>query len=165
MIRPLGEVLQYQNEDVVVRFSQDYQVAIEDSYEIFHEMKRWLWFSAKRTIAVDSGNSEHVAVPLFNEARAVDLMWHTFLLYSRDYMDFCDRYLGFYLHHQPRAHSERKMWLERIASDPHAADQERKESLRKVYELIYDELGEDVLLKWCEEFPNRFKFKYLALDR
>jgi hypothetical protein len=34
---------------------------------------------------------------------------------------------------------------------------ERRKSLKKAYEYLYDELGPDILLKWCEEFPKRFQ--------
>ena len=31
----------------------------------------------------------------------VDIGWHTFILYTRDYSDFCQRVAGRYLHHAP----------------------------------------------------------------
>lgn len=31
----------------------------------------------------------------------VDLGWHTFLLYTREYADFCDRVAGRFIHHRP----------------------------------------------------------------
>ena len=31
----------------------------------------------------------------------IDEMWHTFLLYSKDYYDFCHQYLGRMIHHRP----------------------------------------------------------------
>ena len=37
--------------------------------------------------------------------------------------------------------------------------QEKEENLRRAYNYIYDELGPEILTKWCEEFPARFQFK------
>lgn len=31
----------------------------------------------------------------------VDGLWHEFILFTRQYVDFCDRFLGGYLHHEP----------------------------------------------------------------
>jgi hypothetical protein len=156
VISSLEEILAYQNDDVVARFSDDYSVPLSDSVEIFHEMKRWLWLAAKRAVEFKAGRVESIAIPLFNEARAIDLMWHTFLIYTRDYADFCERYFGFFLHHQPRAKLERDEWIKYMEANPEAARLERRANLKKVYELIHDEFGPETLVKWCEEFPARF---------
>ena len=34
-------------------------------------------------------------------SKAVDAAWHEFILYTRDYTDFCQKALGEYLHHTP----------------------------------------------------------------
>jgi hypothetical protein len=39
-------------------------------------------------------------------SREVDEVWHTFILFTRDYMSFCDRVYGSYLHHQPSIPSQ-----------------------------------------------------------
>ncbi|WP_068922214.1 glycine-rich domain-containing protein [Planobispora rosea] len=31
----------------------------------------------------------------------VDIGWHTFLMYTREYAEFCDRVAGRFIHHQP----------------------------------------------------------------
>jgi hypothetical protein len=31
----------------------------------------------------------------------VDAMWHEFILFTREYVDFCEEFLGSYLHHRP----------------------------------------------------------------
>ncbi len=154
----LEDVLSYKNEDVVARFAQEYKISEEDSEDVFREMLRWLWICAKRKHAVESGEAEHLAVPLFNEARVIDMMWHTFLLYTQAYADFCDHYFGFFIHHQPKSRAERKAWQHVIATDPERARREREAHLKQVYEYLYEELGEATLIKWCEELPARFQF-------
>jgi len=156
-LAPLEDVLAYQNDDVVIRFSTDNDISFDDSQEIFLETKRWLWICAKRKIALDRGEIEFFNIPLFNEAFIIDSMWHTFLLFSEDYLNFCQKYFGFYVHHYPKTHKETLKWRERIEKDPEGARLERRESLKKVYGYLYDELGPETLLKWCEDFPNRFK--------
>lgn len=39
-------------------------------------------------------------------SREVDEVWHTFILFSRDYMVFCNEVFGHYLHHQPSIPSQ-----------------------------------------------------------
>lgn len=36
----------------------------------------------------------------------VDIGWHTFLLHTRDYAEFCDRIAGRFIHHEPEDGSE-----------------------------------------------------------
>lgn len=149
----LAEVLAYENEDVVDRFATDFSVSHEDAAEIFNEMKRWLWITARRR----EKNQEHANFPLFNEAYAIDMMWHTFILFTKDYADFCEKYFGKFIHHQPKPSKEVREWRAKVESDPVGARQERESNLRQVYEYLYDEIGPDILSKWCEDFPARFK--------
>lgn len=148
----LDRVLAYENEDVVHRFAEDHSLPFADAQEIFLETKRWLWLCAKQNKATQSFD-----LPLFNEAFAIDMMWHTFLLFTEDYADFCQSHFGFFLHHRPKSRQKRLEWQAKIASDPNQAWAERRESLEQVYGYLYDELGPEILLKWCEEFPARFK--------
>jgi len=32
---------------------------------------------------------------------SIDAMWHTFLLFTKDYRQFCDAYLGRFIEHEP----------------------------------------------------------------
>lgn len=36
----------------------------------------------------------------------VDAFWHTFILHTRDYADFCQRHLGRFMHHEPQEHAQ-----------------------------------------------------------
>lgn len=39
-------------------------------------------------------------------SRDVDEVWHTFILFTRDYAQFCKDVFGFFLHHQPNLPSQ-----------------------------------------------------------
>jgi hypothetical protein len=148
-LRPLEEVLRYENAEVVYRFSVDHGVSLLDAEEIFLETKKWLWLCAAEPTA---------KIPLLSEARAVDEMWHTFLLFTDAYAKFCDEHFGFFVHHFPRTRAEKEAWEKQIAEDGDAAMVERRKLLRGAYEIICDRLGTETLQKWCEEFPARFHF-------
>jgi hypothetical protein len=153
-VKPLDEVLRYQNDEVVHRYVVDHEVSRADADEIFLETKRWLWLCASEMAAAPDGIGNRI--PLLSEARVLDLMWHTFLLFTRDYADFCQKYFGFYVHHHPRTRVEKEAWDRRIAEDAPAAIAERRKLLREGYELVCDRLGQATLKKWCEDFPARF---------
>lgn len=152
-VAPLDEVLRYENAEVVHRFSADHSISVEDSLEIFHETKKWLWLCARHP---------DLGLPLFSEARAIDEMWHTFLLFTRDYAAFCEKSFGAFVHHHPRTKREADAWNERARQDPAGTLAERKATLKRAYEIVADELGTDTLVKWCEEFPARFSFGQAA---
>lgn len=40
--------------------------------------------------------------PLAMSSRAVDEVWHQFILFTHEYFSFCGRFLGGYFHHAPR---------------------------------------------------------------
>ncbi len=84
------------------------------------------------------------------------MMWHHFLLFTQDYQDFCEEHFGFFIHHNPRPSKERAAWKKLIATDRTKAEKERRRDLEKVYSYLYDELGEEILIKWCEEYPVKF---------
>jgi hypothetical protein len=37
----------------------------------------------------------------YSPSPLVDIGWHTFILYTREYAEFCDRLAGFFIHHAP----------------------------------------------------------------
>jgi hypothetical protein len=153
-VLPLDEVLRYQNDEVVHRFSSDHSISVADAEEIFLETKRWLWLCASQMAAAPNGIGERI--PLLSEARVLDLMWHTFLIFTTDYAAFCEKYFGFFVHHHPRMRAEKEAWTKRIAEDKEGAIAERRAMLRKAYILVADRLGTATLKKWCDDFPSRF---------
>ena len=160
VMNDLQTVLNYKHEDVVLRFAEDFKISVSDSEDVFLELKRWLWICAKRHIQIKEGKAESFRLPLFNEAYIIDMMWHSFLLFTKDYQEFCEEQFGFFIHHNPRPHKERIEWKDLIEKDREKAESERKATLQKVYSYLYDELGEEILLKWCEEYPKKFRRLY-----
>lgn len=150
----LEEVLKYRNSEVIARFCVDHKATSEEGEELFRETLRWLWFCAYQ---LSSPTSRKIAtIPLVGEITALDLMWHTFLLFTKDYADFCNQYFGFFIHHTPVTQAEKKLWKEKMAQDLKAAREEKEALLRTAYEAIYEVLGEDVLLTWMEVFPEKY---------
>lgn len=56
----------------------------------------------------------------------VDIVWHTFLLFTAEYADFCDRYVGRFVHHEPATSRSRG----------HSTD---AQDLIEIYEKVFGE--------------------------
>ncbi len=78
----------YENDDVVIRFAEDQEVDIDTAKRVFHGLKQYL------AVCVFTGGKR-------TPAKIVDECWHTFLLHSRDYAGFCDKYTRGFVHHEP----------------------------------------------------------------
>lgn len=156
-IAPLERVLAYRNPDVIDRFLDEFDLPRAHAEEIFREMLRWLWLCAKRR--VDLAGGRHGALPrllLLDDLYAVDQMWHAFIVFTDEYIRFCNTRFGFYIHHYPITTEERRRERQRWETSPEDARQERREMLSGVYGYIHDELGAPILKKWCEEFPVKY---------
>jgi len=142
----LDEILKYQNDNVVSSFRDSFDIDEESAKDIFIEMLRFLWFCDLR------GSREFATID--HPIVIIDEMWHQFILTTRDYTDFCNRYFGKYIHHGPTTLKEKIGFLQKKKNGSFGEDF-LKEKRRK-YEYVYDQLGETVFLKWYEHYPTRY---------
>ncbi|WP_413288416.1 hypothetical protein [Bdellovibrio sp. HCB337] len=100
----LNEILEYKNPPVVRRFQKEHPDKAERAEDIFTDLMRFFW-GTKRHATDRKLQPENDALKFFyimdDDMREIDQMWHVFLLYTRDYMEYCEKYFGQYLHHQP----------------------------------------------------------------
>ncbi|MBO0880719.1 MAG: hypothetical protein J2P17_10325, partial [Mycobacterium sp.] len=61
----------------------------------------------------------------------VDIGWHTFILYTKDYASFCNRVAGRFIHHEPNDNPEAKQRPGGI---------KRTIEVMKALQLPYDEM-------------------------
>lgn len=147
-VQPLTRVVAYKNCEVVRRFREQYPVSEREGEEIFRETKKWLWLLS---VASPPGRLS-VTDPIL----VLDEMWHAFLMYTRDYEDFCQRYFGRFLHHAPTTHAETARLQRRLASHPERVAKEWEESRRWQYQTIMEHLGEATLRKWYVSYPKQY---------
>jgi hypothetical protein len=139
-ITDLETVLQYQNEEVLARFTADHRCSRALAESLFLELKRWLWLCAQHA----SEGRPGCELTMSDEMASIDLMWHTFLLFTHDYQNFCTKYFGHFIHHQPTSQAVKNTMT----------PEKRLAQLKANYEYIYDHLGADILRRWCEELPT-----------
>lgn len=149
----LEKVMAYTNEEVVYRFYDNYDVDIEEARDIFNELKRFLFLAAKY------GDTQRIFT---HEALyIIDEMWHTFILFTKDYHDFCMDHFGFFLHHNIVKRDVKMQAVKELEEDREKAAETLKPMLRKYYTLIYETLGEEVLVKWMKTYGSKYTKPYL----
>ncbi|MDG6348069.1 hypothetical protein QAA18_04850 [Luteimonas sp. 8-5] len=154
----LEEVLAYSNRDVVYRFRKTYGLTWEESEDIFDQVKKWLWMANHRR---SSGISQGLSIDL--SLVVIDEMWHNFVLFTKEYTEFCLHYFGYYLHHGPATEAEDLEQRERTRGlGPAERAEAIKNARRPQYEYIYDVLGEETFAKWYMEYPKRYSYLQLA---
>jgi hypothetical protein len=86
--RSVDEILSYELDRLLERFVADHGGTLEDAAERFESLKQFMTVCAiKPGIKVASDE--------------IDQMWHTFLLFTIQYRDFCENWLGFFVEHEP----------------------------------------------------------------
>jgi hypothetical protein len=134
----LEDVLAYRHPGVVRRYCKDHGATPEEAAEIFRETLKWLYLCYRATTLGPEG----VPCVMHPELARIDWMWHTFLLFTLDYADFCERYFGIFLHHVPNeAEDEDEGPVDDVAY---------RAALEQQYALVYDVLGEETLRAWHE---------------
>ena len=138
----LNSVLAYKNIDIIDRFLAMYDIKQEEAEKIFNETLKWLWLGNKLE-----------GVFIDDSTLIIDEMWHNFILFTQDYEKFCLDNFGRYLHHQPESRKQQDWYYEPFNIEEH------KNKLEKLYEGVYDYLGEETLLVWYEEFPKKYSME------
>ena len=143
----LEKIKSYNNEDLICRFLDIYEIDEAEAINIFEETKKWLWLcsNAKFDLIID------------DSLIIIDEMWHNFILFTKEYDAFCKEYLEVYIHHQPTTKLEKDNWNKDVLK----SISELKKNLKNQYEYIYDNLGEETLNKWYVEIADKYTKDYI----
>lgn len=146
----LEQTLSYENQELVYYFAKRRSIKISESIELFEELKKWLWLCSQ----IDE-HSETVF--LFRENGILDDYWHTFLLFTEDYLFFCNRYLGGNVYHKPEPLIGELSQQARIAAGDRTIVKENLQRLRISMNEVARILGNETLEKWYSKFPAKYK--------
>src|SRR2546425_7422020 len=75
---------------VIERYSRDRAITQAEAGTHFAELQKFL------QVCASSGG-------IHAPSRALDEIWHTFVLFTKDYGDFCLKRFGRFIHHEPTA--------------------------------------------------------------
>lgn len=144
---PLSHALRYRNREILLRFMDQWGVSEAEAEELFTETKKWLWLTTR---------ADAPPLVITSEMKMVDEMWHNFVLFTPEYMKFCESRFGGYVHHLPTPVAEKKRVRAAFQEDAEAAGERRNRELAPQYEYIFEKLGEETLIKWQVELPYRY---------
>jgi len=91
-------IINYPMSNVLARCKKDHNYNDEDMIILEQELKRYLTLAAVKS-KDDLGNG------MFSHD--VDNLWHSFILFTNDYADFCTTHIGHFIHHVPEINEEK----------------------------------------------------------
>jgi hypothetical protein len=139
-----NSIMAYQNEDVISRFTDQMDIAPTEAEDIFAETKKFLYLSQVPGIFIP------------DELLIVDEMWHNFVLFTRDYHDFCLDHFGRFVHHQPATLHEKQAYRTARLENPEASREAFDQKLGTMLSATYDHLGQDTVVKWFSTYPGQY---------
>ncbi|HTF82257.1 MAG TPA: hypothetical protein VL947_11040 [Cytophagales bacterium] len=143
-IEQLEKILAYENDDVLSRFMDMYDMDADEAQDIFLETKKFLYVSQLPTVFIP------------DDLLIIDEMWHNFILFTPQYHVFCKEHFQGYFHHLPASKKEKKERDKRRIEDPVKAKEEYLEKLKSLIETIFDHLGEETVIKWFQVYPQKY---------
>jgi hypothetical protein len=89
----ISKGMQYPMKKILERYCSEKSVSMKVAREQERELKRFLILFAinKQKLGMRSD---------------LDELWHTFILFTREYTDFCNEIAGFYIHHNPKTEED-----------------------------------------------------------
>lgn len=85
----LDRVMAYENPDLVARLRSKLDLSAEDAKQLFEDTKRFLFLCG--TVRGQWSPTE-----------LIDEGWHNFILFTKDYAEFCQLFFGRFIHHDPK---------------------------------------------------------------
>ena len=138
----LSTLLKYRNEKVLLTFMESFNISRNESEIIFDDMLRFLW------VCQLHGEKPYLNV-IDSPLIVIDEMWHTFILHTQAYDEFCKNYFGYFLHHQPTSK------LETNKNKPRSLEKLIDEK-RARYTMLYEILGKTVFIRWFHLYPKKY---------
>lgn len=142
MIQSLETILSYRNQPVFDRYEKSFPQNKLSAEAAFQELVKYLWLARKHSIErEDQPDNEALAfiAGMYPEMQAIDDMWHTFIIFTRDYQHFCKKYFGEFLHHAPET------------GDDKLDHQQFEIELTRYLTYVEQHLGESTLERWFAE--------------
>jgi len=153
----LEEALAYRNDQILFKFQERWNVSFEEAAELFEETKKWLWLQVAARLRPDAP-----PLAMTVSLAIVDEMLHTFILFTREYIQYCDEHYGVYLHHAPMTKKDKDAKLAWFKSAPDQMLAHESEFLSNMYSFTYELLGEETVVRWYSEYPKKYSGMRMA---
>lgn len=112
--------LSYENADIIEKFCSEYGFEQELAKEYFIEVKKFLYLCSNTT--------EKLA-----PSAEIDKIWHTFILFTKEYRQYCIHFLGKFIDHVPE-----------VKKDTAPPKENYLLNTITIYESVFGELNNEV---------------------
>jgi len=146
MLVSINEIMKYNNAALLSRYGKEFSKNKLSPEKAFHNLMKFFWLSEKHLLDIKNNPNNETLKFNFNvyhEMAEIDDMWHTFLMFTQDYANFCECYFGKFIHHAPRDENEK--------INPEIFELE----LTRFLSYVYDNLGEETVSVWFAELLSK----------
>ncbi|WP_222933174.1 hypothetical protein [Fulvivirga aurantia] len=140
----LQKLLQFENEDMLSRFTDMYNVSEDEARDILKETLKFLYIS----------QIPGTFIP--DDLLIIDEMWHNMILFTPQYHEFSQQHFQKYFHHVPASKQEKAEREKSLMADHEKARQDYLDKLQTLISVTYDHLGEETVKKWFQEYPEKY---------
>lgn len=91
----LEAVMAYQHPWLVLRLQRKLGLTQEQATALFEDTKRFLYICG-----IVPGGAGYSPTPIIDEG------WHNFILFTKEYQEFCHQFFGRFIHHVPKNKAE-----------------------------------------------------------
>lgn len=92
------DVTAYQFPALVDRLQKKLSLSKNDAEHLFKDMLMFLFLTG-----TNKSNIKYSPSDIIDEA------WHMFLIFTREYAEFCQKYFGYFIHHRPFTNENEKV--------------------------------------------------------
>jgi hypothetical protein len=94
----INSIMNYQMPNIIDRCQKDFKYTNEDMILLEKEFKRFLILCVLKKDPYEN-------IGMYSSD--VDNLWHSFILFTKEYATFCHQYAGHFIHHAPRINNQR----------------------------------------------------------
>lgn len=152
----LEEYLQIENEVLVRKFMQQYKIKYEDALQIHEDLLRWLWLCGVKLQEKSMNGSVDFLPFIDTPIHIIDKMWHTFILFTQEYKNFCMKHFGLFIHHVPTTYIQKENIAKAAKTNPQKFEEELLIKKRLQYSYIYEMFGRETLDRWYKIYPKKY---------
>lgn len=151
----LDTLEKYTSPEVILKFARDYKVTESQARMIFRETMKMLWLMVKHMLEIERGSDAKIpdAFHVHKPMEPLDKMWHEFILFTKEYHQFCEEFFGCYIHHVPCSEKEYQAFKQRALEQKEEFIACERKSIGKFVRYIQENLGNETLKSWFMEMP------------
>lgn len=150
----INYIKSYKNIELIESFAFKNQIGVDEATIIFEDMKSMLSLSGyiKLWRKRDAANTPSI-IEIDSDTYIIDEMWHSFILRTKEYADFCKKGFGYFIDHNPVSLSDKK---EKVLWSDEGIEAYRVK-LKKQLVFIAKILGVETLKRWYKEYPSKYR--------